>query len=218
MWVHEIIIIIIIIVRPHPHPALEATPRPLHSLHHTLPNMQFLSTLLIAAGLAAAAPAPSSAAAAKPFFLQITSANQAINSKCMGSYHTGAGTADAVAYDCGPAPSKDFVFKGTKLSYTGYGQDGTTPAALFASSGLISYDDWAKLLVNVGDQGTPFTYSARDGFLQKDSKLGFIACQWSHGGNWQVFALSRTDARLPSTCSPIKLLQGCYNTDPGCNA
>jgi hypothetical protein len=174
--------------------------------------MQFLTTLLLA-GLATAAPA-----APKPFFLNVTSANPAVNAKCVSSYHTGAGLADAVIVDCGPAPSKLYTFKGTTLNYTGYGPDGTIPAALFADSGVVSYDNWGKLLINAGDAGTPFTYSAKNGFIQQGNNLGFIACQWSHNNEYQVFALGRADTALPSTCSHIKLLQGCYNTDPGCKA
>ena len=176
--------------------------------------MQFLTTILLAAGLASAAPAASS----KSFFLKVTSDNAAVNAKCVSTYHTGAGLSDAVIGDCGPAPAKLYTFKGTTLSYTGYGPDGDIPSALAADAGLASYDDWGKLLINAGSEGTPFTYSAKKGFLQESSGLGFIACQWSHAGSYQVFALGRADAKLTSNCTPIKLLKGCYNTDPGCYA
>lgn len=175
--------------------------------------MQFLNSLILLAGLATAAPATQ-----KAFFLKVTSANPAVNAKCVTSYHTGAGRADAVILDCGPAPAKLFTFKSSKLSYTGYGPDGTIPSALSADNGRGSYDNWGELFINAGDEGTPFAYDAKKGFVQKDSKLGFIACQWSHDNNYQVFALGEADTELPSTCSHIKLLQGCYNTDPGCYA
>jgi hypothetical protein len=186
--------------------------------------MQLLTAVLLAAaGLTAAnpvpAPVPAPGPVLPPFFLQVTSDNAALNAKCVTTYHTGAGLADAVISDCGPAPAKLYSFLGTTLSFLGYSADGSIQAALRAESGAVSYDSWGPLLINAGDPGTAFTYEgSATGFLQQGNGLGFIACQWSHPGTYQLFALSRADASLTSNCSPVKLLKGCYNTDPGCNS
>ncbi|KAH7316999.1 hypothetical protein B0I35DRAFT_434377 [Stachybotrys elegans] len=174
---------------------------------------------LLAALLTLATAVPCLAATApEAFFLRVTSSNQQVNSKCVSAYHTGAGTADAVMFDCGPAPQKLFTFTNSTIQFTGYGEG--ISSYFLADSGVVSYNNWGFVVINGGDpsRSTPMTYNATSGFLQKRNGLGFIACRWAHDNMFQLFALGDPKATLPCSCTRVKLLKGCYNTDPGCNA
>jgi hypothetical protein len=182
--------------------------------------MQFTTSSILMAGLATM-----TAAAAVPrsdltkFFLVVQSPDSRINSQCVSGFHTGAGTSDAVVQQCGPAPEKIFTFGNNKINFLSYGDD--VQANMNAQCGGIeTYDSWAPVELNVGDQGSDFVYDLNAGFTQKDTGFGFIACQWAHEGAWQLFALSSSTESTPilSNCAKVTLKQGCYNTDPGCNS
>ncbi|KAH7024393.1 uncharacterized protein B0I36DRAFT_352634 [Microdochium trichocladiopsis] len=196
--------------------------------------MKFSITSLLLAGLAstaASAPAPDGpaaatagdtveAAASKKFFLVVQSSDARVTGLCVNPYHTGAGTSTNQIQQCGPAPPKQYNFNKQKfkLNYLGYGSgDDKTKSSLRADPGL-PYSSWGDLSMDAADPGTEFTYSKDTGFLQKGAAdgLGFIACRWSHAGGWQLFALGDQNAPILASCAKVKLLKGCYNTDPNC--
>jgi hypothetical protein len=182
--------------------------------------MKFTTSSIFMAGLAAttAAAAPLAARDATPFFLVVQSDDTRVNGYCASGYHTGAGLSDTVLQQCGPAPTKDFTFQDNKVNFLGYG-NGISSNMNAQGGGLASYDSWAAVVLNAGDQGSDFVYDTTVGFTQKENGFGFLACQWAHGGAWQLFALSDSNEATPvlSNCAKITLKQGCYNTDPGCN-
>lgn len=170
--------------------------------------MKFLSALLVAgfASTSLAAPYPSNA----KFVLKVTSDDPRVNGKCISTYHTGAGLADAVVINCGPDPlSKLFKFSSAnnKIQYLGYGSD--VPSALSADPGAYLYDSWGDVVINAGNEGTAFTYDAKKGFLQKSNGMGFIACRWSHRGAFQLFGLGDAKPQFPASCARVKLVKGC---------
>ncbi|KXJ94852.1 hypothetical protein Micbo1qcDRAFT_173611 [Microdochium bolleyi] len=181
--------------------------------------MQFTISNIIIAGLAAvatAAPTPDTAEVVPQdtFFLVVQSQDDRVNGRCASPYHTGAGLSDTTIQQCGPAPPKDFQFADSKISYLNYGNG--ISSNVRANDGQASYDSWASVVINAGDEGTTFTYDPAAGFLQEGNGLGFIACTWAHAGAWQLFALSSEDAPIQSNCAAVTVKRGCYNVDPGC--
>ncbi|KXJ87238.1 hypothetical protein Micbo1qcDRAFT_179122 [Microdochium bolleyi] len=191
-----------------------------------------LSTLVLAciASTAVAAPAPAdeSAAAAdiiigtkSKFFLLLQSSDNRVTGKCVTALYAGAGLADAVITQCGSAPPKDYTFtsKNGTISYLGYG--GPTKAAVRAKSGWPS-NSWGPVSINVNDPGSSFTYTKAGGFVQNVGDgspvngLGFLACQWAHKGQFQLFALGDKTAPVLANCAKVKVVKGCYNSDSGC--
>ncbi|KAH7041447.1 uncharacterized protein B0I36DRAFT_380204 [Microdochium trichocladiopsis] len=170
-----------------------------------------LTTLsLLTHALAAPTPAPDPALAvmapSTSFNLKLASSDRRVDGKCASTYHTGAGFNDMVVGACDPAAPRSFALNPTdssKIDYLGFGA--TTPSQVQAYDGLASYEVWAKVVANAGLSGTEFTYSESEGFLQKGTGLGFLACRWSHYNSWQLFALSREPDGFPLSCARVAL-------------
>lgn len=181
--------------------------------------MQLTIASIVIAGLAAVAaavptPETTDAAPQDTFFLVVQSEDDRVNSQCASQYHTGAGRADTTLAQCGPAPSKAFQFVDSKIAYLGYGNG--IASNVNAQDGRASYNSWASVVINAGDEGSDFTYDPALGFLQAANGLGFIACAWAHAGDWQLFSLSSADAPILPNCAAVTVKRGCYNVDPDC--
>ncbi|CAG8318732.1 unnamed protein product [Penicillium nalgiovense] len=165
--------------------------------------MKFLTSLLLLATSAIAAPVTTTAKESKHFHLKTSgAANGNHNNLYVYAYHTGAGLNDAVLTKDASMASPVYL-NGTNAvvdlkSELSWG---------LIATGNTNYASWLPMVINAGSGGSE-GYSIEGDNFQWSEQSGFggwLVCDWYHNAP-QLFYLNRYyTATIPSSCSKVQV-------------